>query len=71
MRAISRAADRMLNALVPQITAYASCTPKSWQVFCYCKLVGNEFYNKYAQSCTTSPTCASYCTGCEVVGVCN
>jgi hypothetical protein len=70
MLAITRAADRMLNALVPKITADAGCTEKTWQVFCYCVTVGNEFHNKYAKTCTTAPTCATYCTGCEVVGVC-
>ncbi|HEX4088208.1 MAG TPA: hypothetical protein VHZ33_05785 [Trebonia sp.] len=70
MRAMTRAADRMLNALVPKITADAGCTQKTWTVNCYCREVGNEFYNQYAQTCTTAPTCATYCTSCQVVGVC-
>jgi hypothetical protein len=70
MRAITRAADRMLNALVPKITADAGCTPHSYTNICSCKKVGNEFYDEYTQTCYTSGTCAVYCTACELTGVC-
>jgi hypothetical protein len=71
MRVITRAADRMLTAFVPKITADAGCTAKSWRVFCYCVQVGNEYYNEYYQTCTTSPTCATYCGSCYITGICN
>ena len=70
MRTITRAADRMLNAFVPKITADAGCTPKTWTVFCYCEWVGNEYYDKFTQTCTTAPTCATYCSACEAVSLC-
>jgi hypothetical protein len=71
MRVITRAADRMLTAFVPRITADAGCTPKTWKAFCYCLEVGGEYYNEYYQTCTTSGACETYCGSCYVTGVCN
>jgi hypothetical protein len=70
MLAITRAADRMLNALAPKITADAGCTARSYWSFCYCLFVGNEFYDEYSQRCTIAASCAKNCGPCEAMGVC-
>lgn len=70
MRTIARAADRMLSVFVPKITADAGCSPGTFTYFCYCKVVGNEFDDRFTQTCTRSPTCALYCQPCIATGVC-
>lgn len=71
MRVINRAADRMLTALVPKITAYG-CTPGTHTYFCYCRLIGNEFYGRFTQVCTCSGNGSTlYCKPCVQTGVCS
>jgi hypothetical protein len=64
MHAISRAADRMLNALVPKITADASCAIYQWKQECSCR--GNYVYE---QNCQTEYSCAVVCGSCYSSGI--
>jgi hypothetical protein len=70
MHVIARAADRMLNALVPKITADASCSPGTHTYFCYCRAGGGGYNLYYTQKCTCSPTGALYCGACTATSIC-
>ena len=63
MRAISRAADRMLNALAPKIIADASsCTPSGAIVYqCAC-----DDGTLYTQTCYLNGECELLCGPCHL-----
>lgn len=61
MHIINRMADRLLSAVLPEITAGACC-PKDTQIsFCYCRH-GHPWYRYCSYNCA----CQVICGGCDV-----
>jgi hypothetical protein len=68
MRMITKIADRMLNAVVPEITAGACCPENKHYVSCGCRgPVGDSFL--YRKLCVTSCDCVTSCTACLYSGI--
>jgi hypothetical protein len=63
MRVINRMADRLLDAVVPKITAKAGCGPETILEYCYCK--GGWIYNK---QCEVESNCKLRCGPCYNTG---
>lgn len=65
MRMVNKLADRMLNALVPNITAEAGvqCQPSSWYQDCGCTSTG---FRK-VKLCNQSDRCVITCGPCNIV----
>jgi hypothetical protein len=63
MRVVTRMADRLLDAVVPQITAKAGCAPETVTEYCYCK--AGYIYNK---ECTVISNCTLRCGSCYNTG---
>jgi hypothetical protein len=70
MRFVGPVADRLLNAVLPRMTAAAGCAPDPYRVAC-----GACSYNKEAKmwyqeqkTCSYTGACVVHCGGCTVYG---
>jgi hypothetical protein len=70
MRLIAPITDRLLNAIVPRMTAAAGCAPDPYTVACTACSYNKEarMWFQEQKTCHYSGTCALVCGPCNTIG---